>query len=106
MFSNTLLLISSLITCISATNQLIGYEGCGTDQGGQKDKIDEAFRQAKDIFDVVRDANIDWNSAAAVEFLGPPGFNQNMQSVIQGEQEKIQGERAYQLPAATLGRGV
>lgn len=106
MFSNTLLLISTLIICISATNQLVGYEGCSTDQGGQKDKIVEAFQQAKDIFDVIRDASIDWNSAAAVEFLGPPGFNQNMQSVIQGEQEKIQGERACQLPPSTLGSGV
>ena len=28
-------------------------------------------------------SNIDWNSAAAVEFLGPPGFNRAQQSQIQ-----------------------
>ncbi|KAF2261270.1 hypothetical protein CC78DRAFT_608635 [Lojkania enalia] len=76
--------ISTFIASISATNKLVGFEGCNTNQGDQKDKINEAFQQAKKVFDVVRAANIDWNSAAAVEFLGPPGFNQNMQSVIQG----------------------
>jgi hypothetical protein len=82
-------LLSAFFSGVIATNELVGYEGC---DNTKKTKIDEAFSQAKKIFDVIRDAQIDWNSAAAVEFLGPPGFNQNMQSVIQGEQEKIQGE--------------
>jgi hypothetical protein len=89
-------LLSTYITGIIATTQLVGYEGCST---GQTGAINEAFTQSKEIMDLVRTADIDWNSAAALEFLGPPGFNQNMQSVIQGEQAVIQGESMRQLLA-------
>ena len=84
-----LIFLSTLFSGILATNELVGYESCND---GQQQKIKDAFDHAKRIFNVIRDSQIDWNSAAAVEFLGPPGFNQNMQSVIQGEQARIQGE--------------
>ncbi|KAI9770836.1 MAG: hypothetical protein M1839_003031 [Geoglossum umbratile] len=84
----SIFLLSIYTAGILASNTLEGYEQC-TDV--QKSAINNAYAQAKQIMDVVRDVNIDWNSVQAVEFLGPPGFNQNLQTVIQGEQAVIQG---------------
>ncbi|CAK1364023.1 hypothetical protein CB0940_04010 [Cercospora beticola] len=60
---------------------LYGWEGC---QPGQKDKIKKAYYDAWTMssLDGVK-ANIDWNEAAALEFLGPPGLNKPQQAQIQ-----------------------
>ena len=49
-----------------------------------KDKIDEAYYDSWLIAKQIGVASgIDWNSAAALEFLGPPGHNQGQQIQIQ-----------------------
>ncbi|KAI9765763.1 MAG: hypothetical protein M1840_007197 [Geoglossum simile] len=63
--------------------RLIDYIGCNT---GQTITIRNAFIDSWQVMNVVRDSNIDWNSAAAMEYLGPPGYNQarrgNIQDII------------------------
>ncbi|KAI9763098.1 MAG: hypothetical protein M1840_000910 [Geoglossum simile] len=60
--------------------RLVGFEGC--DQT-QTDSIRAAWRDSWQVMDVIREININWDEAAAVEFLGPPGFNQGRQAAIQ-----------------------
>ncbi|KAI9761721.1 MAG: hypothetical protein M1840_001725, partial [Geoglossum simile] len=60
--------------------QLVGFEGC--DQTKQN-TIRQAWRDSWQIMDVIGDININWDEAAAVEFLGPPAFNQGQRAAIQ-----------------------
>ncbi|KAI9759921.1 MAG: hypothetical protein M1840_003064, partial [Geoglossum simile] len=60
--------------------RLVGYDGCDTTQS---DAIDLAWVDSWQVMDISRDINIDWNEAAAVEYLGPPGFNQGSRPMIQ-----------------------
>jgi hypothetical protein len=99
MVRRSFFILSAWVTRILATNQLVGYEGCNANQ---KNLIDESYADAKKIFNVVRDANIGWNSTPAVEFLGPLGFNQNFQGVLQGEQDRIQGENSLRKWSANI----
>ncbi|KAB8198899.1 hypothetical protein BDV34DRAFT_218516 [Aspergillus parasiticus] len=63
---------------------LYGYVGCNEHFKGAKGKIDDAYYDAwliSNTAGVVSD--IDWNSAAALEFLGAPGLNKVQQPQIQ-----------------------
>ncbi|BCR95354.1 uncharacterized protein AKAW2_20294S [Aspergillus luchuensis] len=64
---------------------LYGYNGCNEFFGkGAKGKIDDAYYDAWLITNTAGVAsNIDWNNAAALEFLGAPGLNQGKQGQIQ-----------------------
>jgi hypothetical protein len=63
--------------------RLVYYDKCccrGTDK---KPAIKTAWQQSWAVMDVIRNLHIDWNEAAALEFLGPPGFNAPYQNIIQ-----------------------
>lgn len=64
---------------------LYGYTGCKKVFGdGAKGKIDDAYYDAWLISNTAGVASdIDWNSAAALEFLGAPGLNKKEQPQIQ-----------------------
>ncbi|KAJ5951404.1 uncharacterized protein N7479_009817 [Penicillium vulpinum] len=64
---------------------LYKYLDCNKNFGpGAKDKIDEAYHDAWLISNTAGVASgINWNSAAAMEFLGPSGLNQAQQPQIQ-----------------------
>lgn len=64
---------------------LYGYTGCKKVFGdGAKAKIDNAYYDAWLMSNVAGVAsNIDWNNAAALEFLGAPGLNKGEQPQIQ-----------------------
>ncbi|KAB8276872.1 hypothetical protein BDV30DRAFT_235120 [Aspergillus minisclerotigenes] len=62
---------------------LYGYVGCEQFKGA-KGKIDDAYYDAWLIFNTAGVAsNIDWNNAAALEFLGVSGLNKVQQPQIQ-----------------------
>ncbi|KAL8810681.1 MAG: hypothetical protein Q9200_002379 [Gallowayella weberi] len=63
---------------------LYGYDGCHAKSPNYKSNIDEAYYDQwlmTNTHGVASD--IDWNAAAALEFLGPPGINGPRQSQIQ-----------------------
>ncbi|CAI4218928.1 unnamed protein product [Parascedosporium putredinis] len=64
---------------------LYKYVKCNQNFGpGAKDKIDNAYFDAWVMSNTAGVAsNIDWNSAAALEFLGAPGQNKHQQAQIQ-----------------------
>ena len=63
---------------------LYGYTGCKKLFPGGKKKIDDAYYDSWVIANGAGvKSDIDWNSAAALEFLGPPGLNKDQQSQIQ-----------------------
>ena len=64
---------------------LYGYTDCKKIfGGGAKGKIDGAYYDAWVISNTAGVAsNIDWNNAAALEFLGAPGLNKDKQPQIQ-----------------------
>ena len=74
---------------VSALNKLgtwlYGYNDCKKVFGsGAKGKIDGAYYDAWVMSNTDQVAsNIDWNNAAALEFLGAPGLNKDKQSQIQ-----------------------
>ena len=47
-----------------------------------KQAIKTAWEQSWDVMDIIRELDINWNEAAALEFLGPPGFNAPNQAAI------------------------
>jgi len=62
---------------------LYDYTGC-KDFPGVKDKIDGAYYDSWVIANTAGvNSDIDWNSAAALEFLGAPGLNKDAQPQIQ-----------------------
>ncbi|KAN0075850.1 hypothetical protein V8E54_007120 [Elaphomyces granulatus] len=63
--------------------RLVGYDGCNCCGIDKRQAIKTAWQQSWDVMDVIRELHIDWNEAAALEFLGPPGFNVQYQAVIQ-----------------------
>ena len=72
---------------VSAQNKvgtwLYGYNGCKKFPGA-KGKIDGAYYDAWVMSNTEGVASdIDWNNAAALEFLGAPGLNSNKQPQIQ-----------------------
>lgn len=72
---------------VSAQNKvgtwLYGYNGC-KNFAGAKGKIDGAYYDAWVMSNTDGvNSDIDWNNAAALEFLGAPGLNQDKQSQIQ-----------------------
>ncbi|KAF2116993.1 hypothetical protein BDV96DRAFT_17027 [Lophiotrema nucula] len=73
------LVYASLTSALAATS-FVGYEGCSQ---GQTDTINGAYAGAKSIFDIVRDANIDFSKIVAGDFLGPQKWNQGFQDQIQ-----------------------
>jgi hypothetical protein len=82
-----LYLAAIVIMAVSAQNdllrtQLVGFDGCGTDKGN---KILGAWRESWGIMDVIRKDKVNWNEAAALEYLGPPGYNSGRQGDIQGD---------------------
>lgn len=76
-------------TDVSAQNRvgtfLYSYNDCKKIFGaGAKGKIDDAYYDAWVMSNTAGVASgIDWNSAAALEFLGAPGLNKDKQSQIQ-----------------------
>ncbi|KAI9761719.1 MAG: hypothetical protein M1840_001723 [Geoglossum simile] len=60
--------------------QLVGFDGCNAQR---VDAIRQAWRDSRPVMDVIRDININWNEAAALEYLGPPGYNRPNQAAIQ-----------------------
>jgi hypothetical protein len=81
----SLFLLAVGITAVSAQadfrTRLIGYDGCSS---GQRNDIDNAFWDTRPIMDEIREHDIDFNGAAALEFLGPPSYNRPRQADIQG----------------------
>lgn len=63
--------------------RLVGYDGCDCCGIDKRQAIKTAWQQSWDVMDVIRELHIDWNEAAALEFLGPPGFNVQYQAAIQ-----------------------
>src|ERR1700722_6465241 len=63
--------------------RLVGYDGCTCCPFDQGNAIKVAWRQSWDGMDVIPELPIDWNEAAALEYLGPPGFNAQYQATIQ-----------------------
>ncbi|KAJ6437230.1 aspartate-tRNA ligase [Purpureocillium lavendulum] len=63
---------------------LYGYDKCAEFSSHIKSWINEAYTDANRIVNLegVKD-NIDWNSAASLEYLGPPALNKNQQKQIQ-----------------------
>jgi hypothetical protein len=59
---------------------LEGWESCGSREA----QIADAWQQSWEILDATRGKTVDWNEAAALEYLGPPAYNQNKQAAIQG----------------------
>jgi hypothetical protein len=45
--------------------------------------ITTAWQQSWGVMDVIRNLQVEWNEAAAVDFLGPPGLNDNYRATIQ-----------------------
>lgn len=63
---------------------LYGYIGCKKQFPGGKAKIDGAYYDSWVMANVAGvKSDIDWNEAAALEFLGAPGLNKDKQSQIQ-----------------------
>ena len=72
---------------VSAQNSLgtwlYGYTGCKSFPGA-KGKIDGAYYDSWVVANTDGvNSDIDWNNAAALEFLGAPGLNQDKQAQIQ-----------------------
>ena len=68
---------------------LYGYNGCA-ERGLNKAKINDAYYDQWKLTN--RDGimrNIDWNSAAALEYLGPPANNERYQARIQDRFDKV-----------------
>jgi hypothetical protein len=93
--SLSLLIISALSSFISSIKaqdigvnavNLVGWEGCSSDL---KKKIGNAWEDAVAIGKSFQDTKIDWNGTAAVEYLGPPGFNEGVQAQIQAVFESV-----------------
>ncbi|KAI9762265.1 MAG: hypothetical protein M1840_001444 [Geoglossum simile] len=59
---------------------LVGFNGCD-DQSVEA--IRKAWRDSWAVMDVIREININWNEAAALEYLGPPGYNRPKQAAMQ-----------------------
>ncbi|KAI9765020.1 MAG: hypothetical protein M1840_007845 [Geoglossum simile] len=81
----SLFLIAATIVAVFAQDddlrtRLIGFDGC--DQS-QVDAIRTGWRDSWQVMDTIREINVNWNEAAAVEFLGPPGYNQGRRATIQ-----------------------
>ncbi|KEF57471.1 uncharacterized protein A1O9_05388 [Exophiala aquamarina CBS 119918] len=60
---------------------LWGFNGCDKVQTANIKEAYDDFKTLSNTKGVL--SNIDWNSAAALEYLGPPGFNKNQQKQIQ-----------------------
>jgi hypothetical protein len=76
---------------VNAVN-LVGWEGCSAPL---KKKIVDLWEDAVKIGNSFMDTKIDWNQAAALENLGPLGFNEEVQSQIKNVLENV----------ATFGQG-
>jgi hypothetical protein len=63
--------------------RLVGYDGCTCCPIDQGEAIKVAWRQSWDVMGVIRELRIDWNEAAALEYLGPSSFNVQYQATIQ-----------------------
>jgi hypothetical protein len=64
--------------------RLVGYDGCTCCPVDQKKIIKVAWQQSWDVMDVIREVEeINWNEAAALDYLGPPSFNVQYQATIQ-----------------------
>jgi len=92
---------ATLITTLCATlalgndlrGHLVGFEGC---KNSQKSFIADAWRDARGVMDLIRNITIDWNEAAALEFLGPPAYTIKRQGDIQGTISTVEStDRAF-----------
>ena len=73
----------SVITQNKVGTYLYGYTGCDKFPGA-RDKINDAYYDAWVLSNTAGvGADVDWNNAAAVEFLRAPGLNTNAQAQIQ-----------------------
>jgi hypothetical protein len=94
LFSSFPLLISSIQAqnlSVNAVN-LVGWEGCSV---GMKKKIAASWEDAVNIGQSFVDTKINWNEAAALEYLAPPGFNEGVRTQIEDVLENV----------ATFGQG-
>jgi hypothetical protein len=86
LYLSPLLLLATTVWCEIQSREdlyprLVGFDGCS--HHDKEKAIKAAWQQSWDVMDVIRDLDIDWNEAAALEFLGPPGFNKPFQEAIQ-----------------------
>ncbi|KAL8896655.1 MAG: hypothetical protein Q9207_007605 [Kuettlingeria erythrocarpa] len=61
--------------------RLVGYDGC---LKGQNTKIYSGWQQSWKIMQASKDGDIDFNSAAALEFLGASGLNKDKHDAMNG----------------------
>jgi hypothetical protein len=59
---------------------LIGFNGCSDKQ---KKTITSAWEDAVKMGQALRDTKVDWNSAAAIDYLGPSKYNHEFQGQFQ-----------------------
>jgi hypothetical protein len=81
MHLSSLLVLSLSARSVLAGMTLQGFTGC---KGGEESAIVDAWHNSREIVDATRGKIVDWNEAAALEYLGPPAFNARGQQAIQG----------------------
>ncbi|KAI9759412.1 MAG: hypothetical protein M1840_003357 [Geoglossum simile] len=60
--------------------RLIGFDSCDPTE---VDVIQAAWEDSWQVMDTIREINMNWDEAAAVDFLEPPGYNREQRAVIQ-----------------------
>ncbi|KAI9761710.1 MAG: hypothetical protein M1840_001714 [Geoglossum simile] len=60
--------------------RLIGFDDCDPTQVAT---IRAGWEDSWQVMDTIREININWDEAAAVDFLGPPGYNREQRAAIQ-----------------------
>lgn len=80
MHLSSLFVLSLGARSVLAGMHLDGFDGCGA----RESQIVDAWHDARIALDATRGMNIDWNEAAALEYLGPPAYNAGQRQAIQG----------------------
>lgn len=88
MHLSSLLVLSLGARSVLAKMNLQGFDGC---RGSQESAIVDAWHDAWQVIDATRGKSVDWNEAAALEYLGPPAYNAR-------EQQNIQGSAVFSCP--------
>ncbi|KAF4339668.1 killer toxin subunits alpha beta [Fusarium beomiforme] len=64
---------------VGAATRLFGWQGCST---AQSQAIYSGWQQSWKIMDAVQGENLNWNEAAALDYLAPPFINEEQQAEI------------------------
>ena len=62
--------------------RLFGWEGCGGWGSSKRKAIYSGWQQSWQLMDAVKGKNLDFNNAAALEYLSPPFENEQDQAAI------------------------